>query len=122
MLVILGLLSASSVQAQQADIVGESKSVIFPRLSSDPVIDGQLTEAVWSQAVVIEDLHQVFPREYVMPTEPTRVRVFYTENALYVGATLYESDTTEITDRVLRQGQSLAGDDVFAVIIDPCLD
>ena len=120
--VILGLLSAASVQAQQTDIVGESKSVIFPRFSSEPEIDGQLTEAVWGQAVVIDDLHQVLPSEFGMPTEPTRVRVFYTENALYVGATLYESDTTDITDRVLRQGQSLAGDDVFAVIIDPYLD
>ena len=120
--VIFGLLSAASVQAQQTDIVGESKSVIFPRFSSEPEIDGQLTEAVWGQAVVIDDLHQVLPSEFGMPTEPTRVRVFYTENALYVGATLYESDTTDITDRVLRQGQSLAGDDVFAVIIDPYLD
>ena len=33
-----------------------------------------------------------------------------------------ESDPGQITDRVLRQGQALDGDDVFAVILDPYLD
>jgi len=73
-------------------------------------------------AALVEDLHQVFPQEYAAPTQPTRVRVFYTEDALYVGAQMVETDPGQITDRVLRQGQSLDVDDVFAVILDPYLD
>lgn len=98
------------------------KSVQIPQLAQAPQIDGVLDEAAWSQAALIEDLHQVFPQEYAAPTQPTRVRVFYTEDALYVGALMIESNPDEITGRVLRQGQSLGSDDVFAVILDPYLD
>ena len=50
------------------------------------------------------------------------MRVFYTQDALYVGARMVEADAEQITGRVLRQGQSLDADDVFAVILDPYLD
>jgi len=115
---VLWVLSASSLLAQQ----GAVKSIDIPRLSGDVSINGRLDEAVWSQAALLEDLHQVFPEEYVQPTQPTRVRVFYSEDALYVGATMIEDDPSRIVDRVLRQGQSLDSDDIFAVIIDPYLD
>ena len=108
------------LQAQTTDL--DRKSMDIPILTGDVTINGSLDESVWAQAAVIEDLHQVLPEEYATPTQPTQVRVFYTENALYVGATMTESDPDQITDRVLRQGQALSGDDVFAVILDPYLD
>ncbi|MGA0935937.1 MAG: carbohydrate binding family 9 domain-containing protein [Pseudohongiellaceae bacterium] len=117
----LSVLSTQAVQAQQIT-TGNNKTVAIPQLAGDVSIDGSLDEGLWSQAALIEDLHQVFPEEFVNPTEPTRVRVFYTESALYVGAVMVESDPTQIRDRVLRQGQSLDADDIFAVIIDPYLD
>jgi hypothetical protein len=85
------------------------KSMQIPQLADRPTIDGMLDEAVWSSAALIEDFHQVFPQEYVTPTQPSRVRVFYSEDALYVGARMVETDPAEITDRVLRLKQSLAG-------------
>ena len=94
----------------------------IPHLADRPTVDGVLDEPSWSRAALIEDLHQVFPEEYATPTQPTQVRVFYTQDALYVGARLIESDGKRITGRVLRQGQSLDADDVFAVILDPYLD
>ena len=120
-LLTLSVLSTQVVQAQQIT-TGNNKTVAIPQLAGDVSIDGSLDEGLWSQAALIEDLHQVFPEEFVNPTEPTRVRVFYTESALYVGAVMVESDPTQIRDRVLRQGQSLDADDIFAVIIDPYLD
>lgn len=98
------------------------KSVAIPRLTDRPAIDGVLDEPVWSRAALIEDLHQVFPDEYARPTHATRVRVFYTQDALYVGAQMVEADAGQVRGRVLRQGQSLDADDVFAVILDPYLD
>jgi hypothetical protein len=120
----VGLLIVSFAATAQpsAEAGRPMKAVEIPQLARLPSIDGVLDEAVWSQAALVEDLHQVFPQEYVTPTEPTRVRVFYTEDALYVGAEMLETDAARITDRVLRQGQSLEVDDVFAVILDPYLD
>ncbi len=117
------VLSTGIAGAQPAAESGRPiKSVEVPQLADQPEIDGLLDEAVWADAVLVEDLHQVFPQEFVTPTQPTRVRIFYTQDALYVGAQMSESDPGEITDRVLRQGQSLDADDVFAVILDPYLD
>lgn len=116
------LLSYAAMAQPPGGSAGGEKSLEMPRLADRPTIDGALDEAVWSRAALVEDLHQVFPEEYVTPTQPTEVRVFYTEDALYVGARMLETDPGQIRDRVLRQGQSLDADDVFAVILDPYLD
>jgi hypothetical protein len=116
------LLSSAALAQPPAEVARVVKSVQIPRLADRPTVDGVLDEAAWSQAALIEDLHQVLPQEYGTPTQPTRVRVFYTEDALYVGARMAEADAGQITARVLRQGQSLDADDVFAVILDPYLD
>ncbi|MGD2167600.1 MAG: carbohydrate binding family 9 domain-containing protein [Gammaproteobacteria bacterium] len=116
------LLSCAADAQPLSEAGGVVKSVQIPQLSDQPAIDGALDDAVWSRAALIEDLHQVFPEEYATPTQSTRVHVFYTQDALYVGAVMFEDDTGQITDRVLRQGQSLDDDDVFAVILDPYLD
>jgi hypothetical protein len=120
----VGLTMVPFVAPAQPSVTGgrPMKAIEIPQLAHRPSIDGVLDEAVWEQAALVEDLHQVFPQEYVSPTQPTRVRVFYMEDALYVGAEMIETDATRITDRVLRQGQSLDVDDVFAVILDPYLD
>ena len=118
---ILCLLMMAQSYAQETTGLNR-KAVEIPRLDADIIINGRLDESAWSSAALVEDLHQVFPEEFVSPSQPTRVLVFYTETAIYVGATMVESDPGQITDRVLRQGQSLDSDDVFAVIIDPYLD
>ena len=114
-----GLFLLSPVHAQLA---GDRKTIDIPQLTGDITINGSLDEDIWARAALVEDLHQVFPEEFVTPTQPTRVYVFYSTNALYIGATMVESDPTQIRDRVLRQGQTLDADDIFAVIIDPYLD
>jgi hypothetical protein len=116
------LLSCAAVAQPTGEASRLAKSVQIPQLADRPTVDGVLDEAVWSQAALLEDLHQVFPQEYAAPSEPTQVRVFYTQDALYVGARMIETNAGTITDRVLRQGQSLDVDDVFAVILDPYLD
>jgi hypothetical protein len=105
-------------QAQNTD----TKTATIPQLDGRPEIDGQLDDSIWADALVITDLHQVFPQEFVEPFERTEVRLFYSENALYIGARMYESDPGQISAQVLRQGQGLNSDDLFAVILDPYLD
>jgi hypothetical protein len=116
------LLSCAAAAQPPSDAARVVKSVEIPQLADRPTVDGVLDETSWSRAALIEDLHQVFPEEYATPTQPTQVRVFYTQDALYVGARMIEPDAERITGRVLRQGQSLDADDVFAVILDPYLD
>jgi len=90
------------------------------RLDIAPHIDGILDEAMWEQATPIDDLRQVEPIEYAAPGERTEVRVFYTEDALYVGARLYQ-DPARVTANILKQGSDnkIWEDDWFGFDIDP---
>jgi hypothetical protein len=87
-----------------------------------PVLDGQLDEADWASATVIDDLHQMEPNEYEAPSEHTVVRVYYDDDALYVGARMLDSRAPNITATVLRQGAQFWGDDYFAVVVAPFND
>ncbi|MDY6984402.1 MAG: carbohydrate binding family 9 domain-containing protein, partial [Pseudomonadota bacterium] len=111
-----------AASAQAPVTIDPAKNVTLPGLDGSVTIDGRLDDALWERAAVIQDLHQVFPTEFAQPTERTEVRVFYTSDALYVGARMTESDPSQISDRILRQGQGLGSDDIFAVILDPYLD
>jgi hypothetical protein len=116
--------SAPLFAAESDNINGVTgaKEVQLRRLDATPRIDGLLDEAVWQQAAVIDDFHQMNPVEYGTPTQRTEVRVFYTEDALYVGARMFETDPSLIRAKIMRQGQGLMNDDTFNLMIDPYFD
>lgn len=118
------LLAAAPIaaQPQRAETDDGVKTLDITRADATPVVDGVLDEDVWSQATHVEDLHQLDPVEYAAPSEATDIRLFYTDDALYVAARLWDSRPDEITAQVLRQGAGLANEDRFAVILDPNLD
>ena len=98
------------------------KTVHVVRTSTPPVIDGDLSDAVWASAAVVDDLHQVSPTEYAAPYERTEVYILYDDNALYIGARLYDTDPKLITAKNLLQNDSIGEDDRFFVTIDPFND
>ncbi|MES2623997.1 MAG: carbohydrate binding family 9 domain-containing protein [Pseudomonadota bacterium] len=114
--------SAQAPATEPADGVTGGKIINITNLQADPDIDGVLDEEVWSRAPVIDDFHQMSPTEYAEPTQRTEVRIFYTEDALYIGARMYETDPSLIINNVMRQGQGLLNDDVFNLVLDPYLD
>ena len=108
---------------QNLDGVTGGKSFAVPILSdSEIIVDGKLDDAVWSRAAVITDFHQMAPFEYANPSQPTEVRVFYSSDAIYVSARMYEEDPSLITANVQLQGQGLPNDDSFNIMLDPYLD
>jgi hypothetical protein len=121
--VIVGaFLCATGAAAQTvADLEG-TKTLQMSRAAAVVIVDGVLDEGVWAQATVVDDLHQVDPFEYAEPSQRTEIRLFYDEDALYIGARLWDSDAEHITAKVLRQGEGLGSDDRFAVVLDPYLD
>lgn len=92
------------------------------RVDEAPSIDGVLNDAAWSRAAVIDDLHEIQPTEYAQPSERTVIYVVYDDDALYVGARLFDREPERITARISRQGEQVFGDDWFSVIIDPFND
>ena len=123
MLLLAVLTSYGGAVAQVSDSGGtELKTTEIVRVDAAPIIDGRLDEDVWSQATIVDDLHQILPNEYSEASEYTRVYLLYTDDALYVGAELSDSEPDKISAQILRQGEDIFGDDFFAVILDPFHD
>lgn len=120
--VAVGLLPAAPLLAQPTGPAAENKSFEIVRGEGEISIDGRLDEAVWDRAARIDDLHQVEPFEYSEPSQRTEIRIYYDNEALYVGARLWDTEAERITANVLRQGEGLNAEDRFAVILDPYLD
>jgi hypothetical protein len=100
----------------------DTKSISISRSDSAPIIDGRLDEADWQRATLVEDFHQIAPTEYAEPTEPTQIRIYYDDDALYIGARMLDSQPDAMHANILRQGAIFWGDDLFALIIDPFND
>jgi len=110
-----------NVLAQDAGYL-DSKRFEMARLSEEAVIDGVLDEAVWQQATLITDFHQMNPFEYAEPSQRTEIRIYYTEDAVFVGARMWEDQAEDITAQVQKQNSTIFSDDWFFFQIDPFLD
>ncbi len=95
-----------------------SRRATVTKVNSDPVVDGHLDEAVWSQAAPISDFRMIEPREGLPATEPTEVRMIYTSSTLYVGVELFDADPSKILTTDSRRDSALSGQDSFQMIFD----
>jgi len=112
---------ASATFAQSASTAGGAvrKQVQAVRVANAPIVDGKLDDSVWKQAVAITDFHQIRPGDGAEPSEPTEVYVVYTDDALYIGARMADSEPQLIAAPTIRHGQGLGPDDRLVVILDP---
>ena len=81
-------------------------------------IDGRLTEETWALAPAIADLVQRNPDEGQPATERTEVRLAYDDDALYVGARLFDRRPDGIVRRLSRRDADVSSD-VFRLYLDP---
>jgi hypothetical protein len=119
---LCGAALAAPAVAQESLVDPGQKTVHVVRTDSPPVVDGDLSEAVWARAAIVDDLHQTEPIEYAMPSERTEILILYDDDALYIGARLYDKDPELITANNMRQNDNVAQDDRFYVTIDPFND
>jgi hypothetical protein len=122
LVLLCGAALAAPAVAQESLVDPGQKTVHVVRTDSPPVVDGDLSEAVWARAAIVDDLHQTEPIEYAMPSERTEILILYDDDALYIGARLYDKDPELITANNMRQNDNVAQDDRFYVTIDPFND
>jgi hypothetical protein len=79
----------------------ESKNVSAVRLSSPLIIDGKLDEELY-RTKGTDDFVQSEPTEGAIPTQRTEFWIAYDDNALYVGARLYDASPDSITGLLAR--------------------
>ncbi|HYR09920.1 MAG TPA: DUF5916 domain-containing protein, partial [Longimicrobium sp.] len=88
-LTLAALLAAAPAAAQNGAHPTTGPAVSAHR-ATDVVLDGRLTEAVWSTPDPATGFRQQDPREGE-PASRTEVRFAYDDGALYVGARMYDS-------------------------------
>jgi hypothetical protein len=86
------------------------------RVTSTIRIDGRLDEAAWQSATAITEFTQQAPHEGQPASERTEVRILYDDDALYIGARLF--DRYPARSRVGRRDMSMSASDWLTVIID----
>lgn len=110
----------SAVDAEQAgalEYVHERAARTRAMRTSDPInMDGVLDEAIWSQAPALTEFTQVLPLEGQPGSERTEVRIVFNDEAIYVGATLYDSQP--VTTRLARRDSGLSDSDGFEIKFD----
>lgn len=84
---------------------------------TDIRLDGVLDEEVWALAQPITDFRQQEPVEGGTPSEPTEIRILYDDQALYIGAMMYDSNPDGILAYQLQRDAGLGTDDRFMWII-----
>jgi hypothetical protein len=90
--------------------------------ATEPVtVDGVLSESVWQNAEPFTTLIQRDPVEGRPVSQRTEVRVAYDDDALYIGARLYDSAPESVMVRLARRDASIASDR-FGVYLDPFRD
>ena len=114
--------SAAGISAAPASH-GAAHSIPVPsahaaRRTSPIVLDGSLDDAAWQSAEPITELLQVDPDEGKPQTERTEVRFLFDDDALYIGARMYDrAGAKGVTTQLVRRDGSFTSD-WFQVVID----
>ncbi|MDD8017440.1 MAG: DUF5916 domain-containing protein [Bacteroidota bacterium] len=93
------------------------QSVRAVKLTEPIILDGKLTESVWKSVPPITEFKQREPEQDSAASERTEVWIAYSEDALYIGARMYDSHPDSIM-KVLSRRDNTITSDWFAVFID----
>ena len=92
------------------------------RAAEAPRVDGRLDDPAWRDAPVIGGFVQHEPFEGRPATERTEVRIVFDDDAVYIGAWLYDTDPAGIVRGETRRDVRLEDSDAFLVVFDTYLD
>ena len=109
--------STSSASAAAANLATASRAPEAPTLDGDV-----LGDPAWAQATPITGFTQEQPNEGQPVSERTEVRVIFTNDTLYIGAVMYDSDPSGIIVSDSRRDAPLDDTDSFQMIVDTYRD
>ena len=115
---IAGPLCAAQTQpaGAHAKIVPSVRAL---RLTSPIDLDGRLLEPDWNSAQPATGFKQYDPDEGKPETEKTEIRVLYDDQALYIGARMYDREAKKIRKGLSRRDDSDINADWISIYLDP---
>lgn len=100
------------------ELFGQKRTAAL-RINESITVDGKLDEVSWIKAPLAKDFIILEPENGVAesPERRSEVKILYDDNALYIGALLYDNDPTKIEKEItLRDNFGTA--DNFAIFIN----
>jgi hypothetical protein len=94
------------------------KTLSAVKTQQPPAIDGKLEDAAWQSAPLATDFVQSFPSFGVPAGTKTEVRILYDNNAVYIGAHLYDDPSLIRKQLTARDGEQRQDVDYFSVFFD----
>ena len=91
-------------------------TVTFPKVSTPPVVDGDLSDKAWANATRLTNFKDY--RDGSLVTRQTTVLGCYDEKALYVAFVCDEPDTARLKAEATDEGE-VAGDDCVELFVKP---
>lgn len=99
-------------------LFSQIKTLQAVKIVQAPKIDGNLDDAAWKNAPIATDFIQSFPTFGLKASQRTEVRIVYDNNAIYVGAHLYDDPTLIRKQITARDGEQQTDADYFAIFLD----
>ena len=115
------LMAQNAAPADDPAIHQPRGTVTAVRVTDPPTLDGRLTEEAWLLAPPATTFTQSDPDEGQPATERTEVRVLFDDEAVYVGARLFDTDAARIVRRMAKRDEDPDADRL-TVYLDPMHD
>ena len=87
--------------------------------SEAPVIDGDVSDAVWARAELIDEFYQIEPDTGQPVSERTELRFLYDAENLYISVYAYDRNPELIRATTKNRDGSFAVDDTVRITLDP---
>ena len=92
-------------------------TVNVPRVSVQPVIDGNLFEKAWAKSVPLSPFYQA--DAITQPNEQTQGFLLWDEQYLYIGARIYDSQMEQVQITQTNSDSAVWLDDTLEILVDP---
>jgi len=117
------VVSVASAQPATGTSAATANVATAARAAEAPTLDGDvLGDVAWAAATPITGFTQEQPNEGEPVSERTEVRVLFTNDTLYIGAVMYDSDPSGIITSDSRRDSPLDDTDSFQMIVDTYRD
>ena len=92
---------------------------VFPQKITETItIDGQLNESAWGKADIADGFIQTSPNAGASASQTTNVQLLYDNEAVYVGAMLYDTNPDSILTELSARDNTNVNADRFGVTFD----
>jgi hypothetical protein len=122
LLALIALLPTAALSTESPDTLStQHMQVHAVRLAEPVILDRILAEGVWKSPAAVVTFYQREPDEGKPASERTEVRVAYDDDAIYIGARMFDSAPDSIISRLGRRDAQTNSDELDA-FIDPYHD